>query len=124
MAANIGGTSCDFVQSGDVTPCRERVSTWHVPGRDSVGAMQLGQNDGGGSVRALKFGTAAAVNAWIDAIEAMAGTVVTIENDFGDTDANCLITRVAPAQKSAAYVPGSSTTTRGQLDIEYVVLVT
>ncbi|HUT14522.1 MAG TPA: hypothetical protein VMY42_28810, partial [Thermoguttaceae bacterium] len=59
MAANIGGTSCDYVR-GDVTPLRERVETWVVPGLDSVGAMLLGQNEGQAAVVATKLNTVGA----------------------------------------------------------------
>jgi len=121
MAANIGGTSCDYVR-GDVTPLRERVETWVVPGLDSVGAMLLGQNEGQAAVVATKLNTVGACNTWIETLEAMIGSVVTIENDLGDNNAACLITGLGVPEKTAAYQPGTSKTLKVEMEVRFVIL--
>ncbi len=122
MAANIGGTNCTFVKGTIPTAVREVTRRFRRAGIDGHGAVQTGKGDSSYVLRAILYGTKAAINTWATAIEAMQGTVIAVENDFGDTHGSSLADRVTPPRKSAAKKPNSSQTTRGEMQIMLTAL--
>ena len=115
----IGGEPCDIVR-GQAPDLKERTKFWQFPGHDSYGAQQLGLGDSAFVFRAVLFGTYAAVLTWARNIYAKQGTIVSVVNDQGTTFTNCLLSSVSPLQTSTAHQPGSSKTTRGELEIKGV----
>jgi hypothetical protein len=101
MAANVGGTACDFVK-GVPRALKTGVVHWTVPGLDGYGAQTLGQRGSEFRFQAVKYGSIAAVNTWVTAIEAHQGTVITIENDWGDEHLNMLVVHVGQPIKRVA----------------------
>jgi len=113
MAASIGGTACTFVK-GDLAPQRARLDVYYVPGLNGPGLHYLGLGDSPFSVTAVLYSTAAGLATWAALIHAQQGTIVSIVNDYGDTYANCLLTRVSELRRQAA----GTTTHRGELTIQ------
>lgn len=101
MAANVNGTSCDIVK-GVPNELKTEVQTWGVPGVDGYGAQTLGQRGSEFRFQCVKYGTVASVNTWIAAMQAVQGSVVSLENDWGDTFDNMLIERVGQPTKEPA----------------------
>ncbi len=122
MAANIGGTACTFVKGAVPNGVREVVTRFRRAGIDGYGAIKTGKGDSSYVLRAIGYGSKVEVKNWATAIEAMQGTVIGVENDFGDTHGDSLLDRVTPPRKSAAYKPGSSQTTRGEMQIMLTAL--
>ena len=114
--SSIGGTSCDFVR-GSLPVLKMRNRMWSVPGLNGYGAMILGSGDSQARITCVGFGTKAAVNVWAAALYAMQGTIVTVVNDHGDTVANCFLNKVSNVAKTPARRPGTTTTTRGEVEI-------
>ena len=98
--ASIGAVSCDYVR-GDLGANRQRVRTWQVAGLDGYGAKRMGAGDSQFAVEVVKRGTSAQCNTFRAAIEALAGQIVSIVNDWGDTFTYCLITKIGPPRKTA-----------------------
>lgn len=116
--AQVGSVVCDIVR-GLRRPLEDRVRTWNVPGLDGYGAHNLGRHDSSFQFRLVRYGSAATVQSWIDALQALQGTAVTVINDWGDSFTNMLIERIGDPLKQAALGYGGA---RGELDIRGVVL--
>jgi len=101
MAAAVGAVSCTFVKGAARDPT-QRVVTYQVPGIDGVAAQLLGEGDSAFRFSAVLYGTAAELTTWIAAMIALKGDIVTIEDDWGISHANCLIVRLSPPRKRAA----------------------
>lgn len=114
MAAKIGAVACTFVKGRPQGPTA-RVTFWAVPGFDGIGAQLLGKNRSEFNLTVVLLGFQAAVEAWIGAIEATLGTIVTVETDWGDTFDNCLIVRARARAKTPAL--GAGTDTRGEIEL-------
>jgi hypothetical protein len=119
--AQIGSTGCTFVKGMAPTP-KQRVITWQVPGIDGYGAQLLGYGDGDFEFHAIAYGTALEILLWSQAIERHQGQIVSIIDDFGTVYTLCLITRVTPLKRTAALVPGTIVTTRGEMHVSGVVV--
>ena len=118
MAANIGGIACDFVK-GPLQDMQELSERWKVRGLDGPGIQNHGKGGGDFKLVAVKFGTYAAVQSWAASIQDLQGDpdLTAVENDEGDTATNTYIQTVSPCRISPAVIPGTSTTTRGELDV-------
>ncbi len=117
--SDIGGENCNHVR-GTVSDLKERAQFWQFPGHDTYGAQQLGLGDTAFVVRAVLFGTYAAVLTWAQNIYAKQGTIVSVTNDRGTTFTNCLLISVPPVKTSTAHQPGTTNTTRGEIEIKGV----
>jgi len=96
--ASVGGIDCDFVR-GTVPGLKTVGEVWHPPGRDGFGAQDLGDGDGRFAVTAVKASDSDTVEAWIDSLEALAWTVVTVVDDHEVTTASCLVESVGVARR-------------------------
>lgn len=106
---------------GEAPQIKQVVDTWRFPGHDGYGAQLLGLADSAFVFRAILYDTHAAVTTWVQSLYAVQGTRVSVVNDQGDTFARCLIQSVSEVRRSAAFIPGSSTDTRGECEIRGVV---
>jgi len=120
--ASIGGVSCTFVR-GNVPAIREEGEVFRRAGIDGFGIHLTGKGDGVAPLVAVYYGTDALVDAWAASLYALQGSLVTVVNDHGDSVANVFLRRVGNLRKTAAVVPGTATTTRGQIDIEAIATV-
>lgn len=103
--ASVGGVSCDFVHGG-VAGTRKRLRVWQAAGLDGFGAQDLGDGSPEFMVRCVKFDSNTNVNTWCAQIEALAGKVISILDDWGDTYPGCLVVGVGIRQKQAAQASG------------------
>ena len=88
----IGGQSCDIIRAADGPQgLKERVSVWEKPGVAGASAQRLGTAAGRFSYRAIKFESLANCITWAEAIEALVGTVVTIEDGLETWTSRCLV---------------------------------
>lgn len=117
--ASIGGTSCTFVR-GVLPPLRVESHVWRAPGYNGYGIKLLGYGDAAGQVLAVFFSNDAGIDTWAAALHALQGTMVTVINDHGDSAGNVFLARVSVPVKSAARIPGSAVTTRGEIQIQAV----
>jgi len=118
MAGTIGGVSCDIVEGRPRGPA-QAVETWMVPGHDGTGVQTTGKHDSDAALRLVKYDTAANVETWLAAIEALQGTAVTLVNDWGDSYTNVLIRQVRPGRKRAAlHGGGLANGVRGEIFVE------
>ena len=108
MSATIGGIACDFL-SGNAADEKEQVRVWHRLGVDGLGTLAIGSGDSEFSFRATRIEIDATVKAWIESIEALQGTTVTIVDDHAWEHANMTIIRVRRLSVAAAYRPGEAT---------------
>lgn len=104
MAA-IGGITCTFVK-GDIPSAKGRLDVFYVPGINGPGAHYLGTGDSPFAVRAVLISTGVLCLAWANALQALQGTVVTIENDWATSYTNCLLLEVGEARRIAAGIGG------------------
>lgn len=117
--ASIGGVACNYVK-GFARSLKWRLDVWQVPGLNGYGAQNLGTGESEFSFTATYYGTAAAVNVFIAAIEALQGSTVTIVDDWGITYTYMMVTRVGPAARRTAVIPGTTTTTRVDIEVSGV----
>lgn len=106
MATNIGGVSCDFVK-GFATGPSESVKTFRRPGLNGNGAKKQAQESGQFNFTGIKFDSNSNVESWQTDIEAKRSTIIDIEDDFGITHSDCLVTEVSPLTKSAVVESGT-----------------
>jgi hypothetical protein len=119
MAANVGGTACDFVKTVSVDEQTERIETFAYPGRDGVGAHLLGLNGGRFVFAAVKYDTVANVETWLSALFGWQGTVASIEDDRGDTY-SLLITTATRTSRRPAWTPDTTDRERAEMRIEAI----
>lgn len=105
MAASVGGVSCSLVRSR-VAALKTQVSVWEQPGQDGYGAHTLGAKDSAFRMLAILFDTAANVNTWVAAIQALQGTSITIVDDRGVSHTNMLLEQAAQPTIIAAWNTG------------------
>jgi hypothetical protein len=104
-----GGSAINFLFWRGVMPnTRTRVETWQVPGVNGYGAILLGNGDSDGSAKAEYFALSDTyANQFWQAIVACQGKICTLVDDFGDTVANLLVTKVGQPAKKAMIAPSS-----------------
>ena len=74
--------ACTFIRELNWQELKDRTNVWSMPGNDGFGVQSLGKGDGEFSYEAVLFGTVAELDAWAVTIEAMQGTIVSIQDDF------------------------------------------
>ena len=114
MAANIGGVSCTFVRGG-FPVLKYRTRRWAVPGIDGHGLMVMGRGNSSCELIAVFYSNNTGVNTWAAALEALQGTIVSAENDQGDTTSDLFVEQVKNAEKKAA--KNGAITTRAEIRI-------
>lgn len=102
MSGAVAGIATNFVRPNVSFDKKQRVETWIVPGVPGIGAQKLGVNDSEWSFVLVKFGTNAQCNTWAASINALQSTVVTIEDDWGDTHTQMLIADTTTERKTPA----------------------
>jgi hypothetical protein len=117
--ASVGGISCTFVK-GEVNGLRLDTTVWRVPGINGFGAQTLGLGGSSFAFRSIVFGTAAQVDAWYRAIEALVGYAISIVDDWGLTHTGCLLTRTEIRPRRFRTNHDSLGACRGEMVIEGV----
>jgi len=85
--------ACDFIH-GVAPRLTQRAERFQRPGVNGYGAIVLGYGNGQFGYRAVKFASKADVLSWIDSLEDLVGSCVTITDDFECETAHCLLERV------------------------------
>ncbi len=119
--ASIGSISCTFVR-GAIPAWKERSEKWQVAGLDGYGVALLGAGDSEFSLQAVFYSNNSGVNLWATSLQALQGSIVTIINDHGDTNIRCFLDKVGTPTKTAAYMPGTGVTLRGEIPIEATIV--
>lgn len=115
--ASIGGITCTFLR-GVPPAMKEEAAITRRPGIDGYEIHLTGKGDAQGQLTASFRSSNAGCNTWVNSLQALQGTVVTVVNDHGDTFAGCYLAHVGQPTKSAAYRPGTSITTRADVQIQ------
>lgn len=118
MAASVGGVSTSIAR-GEPSALVGRVTTWVVPGLNGVGAHAIGDNAGEWRYRLIHHESAAAIETWLRAIDALVGTVISVTDNFGTVRSNLLVMRSSGHRKHA--VVASTGNCRGEVTISGVV---
>ncbi len=105
MPQSVGGVACTFVK-GNTNELGDGVFTWRSVGQDGIGAQKTGRNKGEFSFRAILYGNSATMETFIAAIRALRATVVSIEDDWGITHTNLLITETSMANRTPDAING------------------
>lgn len=92
---------CDLLR-GQAPALTEQVDTWRVPGIDGIGAQKTGKAAETYSFVAAVFGLSASVDTWYVNMQAQAGKLCTITDDWNTAYTNILILRVTQLVKTAA----------------------
>lgn len=116
---SIAAIDCDLVRGVPPEPT-ERLEIFQSPGVDGYGALKLGTGQSEFDLTAAKYGTLSAVIAWGRSVRALVGTVVSITNDLAEVHENRLIVSASAVEITAARVPGSTTTHRGEVRLRGV----
>jgi len=126
MAIGIGSVSCTYLR-GNIRDLKEEVDVWRTPGIDSYGAQLVGYGDSGFAFDAVLYDTLTNIETWTSDLEALQGTVVTAEDDFGFTYSTLLVTTVGMPVTIGAFLPSAlppsaSARYRREIRIEGVVV--
>lgn len=117
MPPFVGSVNCDYVK-GEAPAAKTRVRTWYRDGINYVAAQDLGKGDAEFRFRCIYIDLRANVDTWIAAMQALQGTVQTINTDWNVAIANCLITRVGNASVIAVMDPnGAQLKARAEIEI-------
>lgn len=91
---------------GVIPAPKMKLSVWTVPGINGYGAQQLGYQDQPFEVILVGYGSKTAAQLWNSQVCACQGKSVTIVDDFGKSNENCLVTEVGPMRFEAAIAAG------------------
>jgi len=106
MAAQIGSTACDTV-SGVFPISKNIVKTWHRPGLNGIGALDLAKGDTVYTVTASKRDTYANVETWLHTLQAYQGTVQQFTTDWAQLYGQFLIRKVSVGTVTAELPHGA-----------------
>lgn len=126
MAANVGDIACDYL-NGAIRGNAPSLDIWKVPGQVGYGVHIVAVSDGAFDLIAVKIGTLAEVRAWAKAIEALKGSVISIElsqneDNEGQHD-HLVIAETTLRQIIPLIFPGEPTKThRGELQLVGICL--
>lgn len=109
--ATIGAVTCDIVDAL-VETLRPRTELWDLPGFDGFGAQLLGRGGAAVRIRAVEYDSANNVEGWLNNVEQLQGTIVSITDGFGVTYTDCLLTFVRRRNKMAVLPQGA----RGEIE--------
>lgn len=118
----IGGIACDMVKGAVPPELKERSEVFQIAGRPGYGLHLLGVADSRFAFEAILYDTKANVLAWGVALQALQGTVQTINTDLGQSLDDMFIESVATVVPLAGVVPGTTTDLRGSVRINGVRL--
>lgn len=117
MSSVAGLTTDIFI--GVPAPLRQTGEKWRVPGLDGYGAQTLGLGDGEFNVVTVAYcDSPASAKDFTDQAAALAWTVVSVVDDFGDTYNNILIEAVdttSPGTKRPVIYQGNPNAVRVQV---------
>lgn len=114
MADSVGGQTCSLVLR-PLAGSTNRVETWTIPGLNGVGAAVVGAGGAPFTLTCVLFGTAANVLAWLAAVEALVGSLVTVVKD-GASYPSVLVTACGPREYKGIIYQGSAGL-RGQITL-------
>lgn len=115
--ASIGGITCTFLR-GVPPALKEEAAITRRPGMDGYEIHLTGRGDSQGELTATLMSSDSGCDTWIGQIQALQGTVVTVVNDHGDTVTGCYVVHVGQPTKRASYRPGTTLTTRADVQIQ------
>jgi len=121
MAQNIGGVSCTFVK-GNLPTLSVRSARWTVPGMHGSGIALLGLGDGEFALTAVFYSSHAGVDVWDLTLHNLQGSVVSVENDRGQTATGVYIERVHTLETTPRTIPGSGIQARGEIRVDCLLL--
>ena len=107
MAESVGSVSVDIL-NGNVSPQSQAVETWAVAGVDGIGAQKMGEHKSGFVFVATLIQVQATLEARLVLLAAVQGTVVSIEDSFGEVWTNCLVTHVGRPERHAVIHEGTA----------------
>jgi hypothetical protein len=116
--ASIGGVTCWSVIGALPPDGRMQSERWHRAGINGEGVQLLGYGGVETELTAIYFGTKATVQTWANLITAMQGQVVTVINDYGDTQTRMFLQQIEDVKKTPAW--RGAVTTRGEIGIKAV----
>lgn len=119
--ASLGEIVCTRV-SGTLPAQRERSEVWQVPGIDGYGLALLGKGESETQLRAVLYSSNAGLNVWYASIQLLQGTIGEITVDTGESYATCFFKKIGALTKTAAVIPGSAVTMRGEIEVEAILL--
>lgn len=121
MATNVGGVSCDIVNAV-VNPLATRIDIWTVPGLNGIGAQNFAANDSSFQIRAIQYGTSAAIETWFNALRALQGTSISCETGPGQavTHTGLLVIQSVRTVRGAVLQAGT-TKIRGEAQLQGVI---
>ena len=117
--ATFGGVSCSFVR-GEAAPLTERASIWQLPGHNGYGIQHLGTGDAECAFALVYFSSIANVAAWLAAVQALKGSIVSVENDWGTTYNYIYVARLSAPMRGPAWHAGGC---RGEIRVQGVRLL-
>ena len=109
MAISFGGVTCHNVK-GRANLKTTELDVFTRPGMDGHGALDLGDVAKPNEFTLVYFGTPAACETWIRSIEALAGTIVAVADDWGRTTTSWLFDRIQGDPKITPAHRGSGST--------------
>lgn len=95
MAASVGAVTFDHVK-GFVRSKNESLDSFTRPGYDGHGSIVIGKRGDESPLTCIKYVESASLATHIAAVEALQGTVVTVEDDFGRQSTACEVLDVRP----------------------------
>jgi hypothetical protein len=105
----IGGITVDLMNGFPAT-MQQRVDMWQTPGIDGYGAQKIGRGNGEYALSTITYKTSDAdANSHIAACAALAGTVVSITDEWGDTYSSSSIVLKVVSNKSYVLKEGVAT---------------
>ena len=89
--ASIGAINCDVVNAGQISGLRESVVIWNNPGHNGVGVHLVGQHGEAAQITAERWNTIADIRTWYANLRALAGTIVSVTDNYPTTTTFVLI---------------------------------
>lgn len=93
VTPSVGSVACHIVK-GVAPEMKSRTLMVQRSGIDGYCALLLGRGDSEFQIEAILFGSFTSVDVWTQALRALQGTVVAIEDDWGKVQENCLLVQV------------------------------
>lgn len=117
MAISFGGVACHNVK-GRANLKTTELEVFTRPGMDGHGALDLGDVARPNDFTLVYFGTPAACESWVQSIEALVGTVVSIEDDWGRPTTSWLFIGIQSARITRADQGGGTAGARASIRVK------
>lgn len=117
MAISFGGVACHYVK-GRANAKTTNLDVFTRPGMDGHGALDLGDVAKPNEFTLVFFGTPAACEAWVQLIEALKGSLVAVEDDWGRTTASWLFIEMQVPRVTRADEGGGTAGARAMVRVK------